>query len=83
MIQTRLTNGVTVCYEQGVDGPLLVRYPDGTQIRTTWNQLGHLERLVQSLRDVYEHLLLRESGERPTATFPIDKLAQLDDLLQW
>lgn len=81
MFQTTLSNGITVCYDGNTAGRLVLRYPDGSQVKTTWRQLGLMEVVVRSLRETYEYLLLRASGQAQEADPPVDQLVQLDDLL--
>jgi hypothetical protein len=79
--QTQLSNGVTVWFDADANGRLILRYPDGSQVQTTWSQVGMMEQVVQLLRELYEELLLRASNGLDGATPSVDKLAQLDDLL--
>lgn len=69
---------MTVWYETDCVGKLVVEYPNGTRVRTTWTQVGLIESLIQSLREAYEQLLLRaaDAGDAPVQT-----LLRIDDLL--
>ncbi len=80
MLRAELQNGVTAWYDPGPEGSLIMEYPDGSQVQTTWAQLRLIEKLIKCLRDVYEELLANagRDGEAPTA---MDTLFKMDELL--
>nr|HQA00656.1 hypothetical protein [Phycisphaerae bacterium] len=79
--QTQLSNGTTVWFDVDAHGRLIMQYPDGSQVQTTWKQVGMMEQVVQMLRELYEELLLRASTGLEGPALCVDKLAELDDLL--
>jgi len=73
-----LNNGIAVLYTTDLQGKVVIQYPDGSQVRTTWSQLSRMETLVDALRQAYECLLKRVDQD---TDLPVDTLMRIDDLL--
>lgn len=78
MKRTDLANGISVLYSLDPDGSVIIQYPDGSQVRTTWSQLARIESLIDLLRGAYEHLLKRAGRDDQ---LPVETLMEIDDLL--
>lgn len=78
MNQIELANGISLLYSEDCEGRVVLRFPDGTQVQTTWTQLSHIETLINSLRQAYEILLKNADSD---AKMPVDELMRIDDLL--
>jgi len=76
-----LGNGIPILYGSDPRGKVVFQYPDGSRVQTTWTRLSRINALVESLRDLYEHLLLTASGDGSRSDAPIQKLMWVDDLL--
>ena len=80
MMQAQLSNGITLWYNADPRGRVVLRYPGGDQVQTSWVQVALIETMIVRLRQAYEDLLQR-AGNDTDAEPAIEMLAGLDDLL--
>jgi hypothetical protein len=78
MNRVELSNGISVVYGSDCQDSVVLEYPDGSRVQTTWTQLSHIERLIESLRQAYEVLLKEADSD---SGIPVDALMRIDDLL--
>lgn len=78
MQHVNLINGIQLVYNADTQGHVIIEFPDGLQVRTTWGQLSRIETLIDCLRQAYESLLMRAGSD---GNAPVDTLMRIDDLL--
>lgn len=78
MKRVDLTNGIALFYSTDTQGRVIIKYPDGSQVQTTWGRLSRIETLIDHLRQAYESLLRQASAETDA---PVETLVRIDDLL--
>lgn len=78
MKRADLANGMSVLYNLDPEGSVIIQYPDGSRVSTTWAHLARIESVINLLRGAYECLLKRAGRDDH---LPVETLMEIDDLL--
>jgi hypothetical protein len=81
MNRNPISDGVEVLHAGQAKDRLVVCYPDGRRIETTWSRLAMINELIASLREAYELLLDRASREAGCNPLPLEPLIRMDEVL--
>ena len=81
MNRNQINDGVEVLHAGKAREKIVVCYPDGRRIETTWSRLAMINELIASLREAYELLLDRAGREVGCNSFPLEPLMRMDEVL--